>query len=66
LINDDEQILYFYSDGWFSIKDDGQFISDRYVVSYYNNPEDGELYGGYAAYEEIEELSVEWSGWTGS
>jgi len=61
LIEDNERILYFYSNGILSIKDDGQFISDGYVVSYYRNPEDGELYGGNVAYENIEDVSVEWS-----
>lgn len=61
LIDDNERILYFYSNGIISIKDDGQFISDGYVVSYFRNPEDGKLYGGNSAYGDIEDVSVEWS-----
>ncbi len=61
LLNGDEEILYFYTSEIWSIKDDGQFISDGYVVSYEHNPEDGELYGGNVAYGDIDDISVVWS-----
>lgn len=62
MLGEDEKIQYFYSGGLLSIEDDGQFITDGYVVSYGRDPDDGELYGGNVAYEDIVEISVAWSG----
>lgn len=61
LLDRDEEIQYFYSRGFWSITDDGQFISDGYVVSYMRDSKDGELYGGKVAYGDIEDISVAWS-----
>ena len=60
-LGEDEKIQYFYSGGLLSIEDDGQFITDGYVVSYGRDPDDGELYGGNVAYEDIVDISVDWS-----
>lgn len=61
LIEEDERILYFYSDGYLSIEDDGQLISEDYVVSYSRDPSNGELIGLRASYAEIMDVSVAWS-----
>lgn len=61
LLVKDEKILYFYSGGLFSIKDDGQFISDRYIVTYWRDPDTNELYYADAAYSEVKDVKVEWS-----
>lgn len=56
----DEEILYFYSAGVFSIANDGQFISNDYVTSYWVDPGDGELYMAYTPYQGIRNIKVEW------
>ena len=61
ILSEDEEILYFYSFGMWSIKDDGQFISKDYVTSYFIDPEDNSLYSSHAAYEDIEKIDVTWS-----
>lgn len=61
ILAEDEQIIYFYSAGLTSIKSDGQFISEEYVTSYWLDPDDGVVYTAFATYEEIEDVSVDWS-----
>jgi hypothetical protein len=61
LLGPDEEIIYFYSLGVFSIAEDGQFISDEYVTTYFQDPDDGETYMDFAAYENIEDIEVAWS-----
>ncbi|MGB5411773.1 MAG: hypothetical protein WBN09_09615 [Woeseiaceae bacterium] len=61
LLGPDEEIIYFYSLGVFSIAEDGQFISDEYVTTYVQDPEDGETYMDFAAYENIQDIEVQWS-----
>ena len=61
ILAEEEQILFFYSGGIFSISDDGQFLSQAYVTSYERDPEDDTLYVGYIAYEDIENVDVTWS-----
>lgn len=60
VLGPEEVIIYFYSAGIFSVEEDGQFISDKFVTSYAQNAEDGEIYMAYAAYEDIENISVYW------
>lgn len=59
LLENDETIVYFYSDGLFSIKGEGNFYTSHSVVSYEN--QSGELYGGLAYYNEIKDIKVEYS-----
>lgn len=61
ILGPEEDILYFYSEGLWSIKEGGQFISDEYVTSYWRDPEDGESYMAYAAYAEIDDVEVLWA-----
>ncbi|WP_148707076.1 hypothetical protein [Marinobacter sp. F3R11] len=61
ILAEDEDIIYFYSGGVLSIKEDGQFISEDYVTSYGMDPEDGIVYSAFAAYEDIERVDVKWS-----
>lgn len=61
ILGPDEEIDYFYSLGFWSIKEDGQFISDAYVTSYYQDPNTGELYFVYASYSEIKDINVVWA-----
>jgi len=61
ILGDDEEILFFYSLGIWSIKEDGQFISNEYVTSYQTDPNDGSLYLSYIAYEDIDDINVEWA-----
>lgn len=56
-----EEILFFYSLGVWSIREDGQFISNEYVTSYQIDTEDDSLYTFFSAYEDIEEIDVQWS-----
>jgi len=58
LKDESEAIIYFYSGAVLSIEDDGQFITDKHVVSYFRNPDDGELYGGRVRYEEIMDINI--------
>jgi len=61
ILAEDEDIIYFYSGGVLSIKEDGQFISKDYVTSYGMDPDDGIVYSAFAAYEDIEAVDVQWS-----
>ena len=61
ILGPDEEIEYFYSLGLWSIVEDGQFISDRYVTSYYQDPNDGETNIDFASYEEIADINIVWS-----
>lgn len=59
LIDHDEEVLYFYSTGLFSIKDDGNILTDRRVVSYWTDYDSGERNYEYAYFFELEEINVE-------
>lgn len=54
-----EEILYFYSLGFFSIKSDGQFMTNRRVVSY-GETETGEVEWYEAFYEEIADIEIDY------
>ena len=56
-----EEITYFYSGGLWSIAEDGQFISDEYVTSYYRHPETGETHVDFTPYSEIKDIDVKWA-----
>ena len=61
ILGPEEEIEYFYSAGLWSIKENGQFISDKYVTSYWLDPDKGETYISFAAYEEIDDINVVWA-----
>ncbi len=56
-----EDIIYFYSAGIWSIAEDGQFFSNEYVTSYYQDPDTGRTYVDYVAYSDISDIDVEWA-----
>jgi len=58
---DGEEIYYFYSAGIFSIKEDGNFFTNRRVVSYWESPEDESYYLESATYEEIENIQINYT-----
>lgn len=58
----DDDIIYFYSDGFISNRADGNGFTDRHVFSYWED--DGEFQYRIATYEEIEDIEVDYSnGW---
>ena len=61
ILGEGEEIIYFYSEGLYSIKEGGQFISADYVTSYWFDPEDDELYSAFAAYEDIQRFDIDWT-----
>jgi hypothetical protein len=54
-----ERVEFFYSNGLFSILEDGNLFTDRRVVSY--ETADGELSLAAAGYDEIRDIDVEYS-----
>jgi len=58
---DGEEIYYFYSAGIFSIKENGNFFTNRRVVSYWESPEDESYYLESATYEEIENIQINYT-----
>ena len=57
ILTEDEEILYYYADGIFSYKSDGNLLTDQSAVSYWQ--EEDELYFDYAYYHEIESVDVQ-------
>ena len=60
LLDEGEKIIYFYTQGVLSIREDGNFYTDRKVVSFKSDGDDG-MYIETAGYDEIEELQPEFS-----
>ena len=54
IVEPDEQVLYFYSDGFLALREDGNLFTDRRVISYWED--DGELWIEEATYPEIAEV----------
>lgn len=54
--DEDEQIEYFYSLGIFSIEEDGQFITNRRMVSYWLDEQTERIEVQQARYEEVEDI----------
>ncbi|WP_462156972.1 DUF3857 domain-containing transglutaminase family protein [Pseudoalteromonas sp. GB56] len=54
LLNQNEKIIYFYSDATWNIREDGNGITDNGVFSYYR--EDGQLFTEHANYEDISDI----------
>ena len=63
IIEPDEQILYFYAAGLFSFADDGNVLTDRRVISYYTDPQTGELFVESATFAEITDIQTETGNW---
>jgi len=54
LIEEDERVLFFYSDGFFSVREDGNFFTDRRAVSYWEDGDD--FYVESADYHDVESI----------
>ena len=66
IVDADEQILYFYSEGFFSMKDDGNLLTDRGVISYWRDEESNEFYIEKAAFSEIAQITPEYGNFVDS
>ena len=66
LIDEAEQVLYFYSGGVLDIEGDGSFFTDARVVRYYEDLVSGEFVSHSATYDAIAsiepELTDDWMG----
>jgi hypothetical protein len=60
LIEPDEQVLYFYSGGFLSLREDGNLFTDRRVISYFEDEGGDELIVEQASYPEIADVEVEY------
>ncbi len=60
IVEADEQVLYFYSAGLFSIKDDGNLLTDCGVISYWLDEESNEFYIEKAVFSEIAQVAPEY------
>ena len=57
----DAKLIYFYSDAFLFTRNDGNGVTDKNVFSYwYNNESDQMLYKS-AAFEDIEEISIDYA-----
>lgn len=54
-----ERIEFFYSGGFFAYANDGNYITDKRVVSYFKD--EGVFYSDHAVYREIEDIDVTYS-----
>ncbi len=61
LLLEGEEILYFYSIGFFSIRGYGVFASNLGVTSYWTDLGTDDLAVAYLAYSEIEDIEVTYS-----
>jgi hypothetical protein len=61
ILGPEEEITYFYSGGMFSIAEDGQFFSEDYVTSYYQDLNTGETYVDYVSFSDISDIDVVWA-----
>jgi hypothetical protein len=60
LVEPDEQVLYFYSGGFLSLREDGNLFTDRRVISYFEGEDGDELVVEQASYPEIADVLVEY------
>jgi hypothetical protein len=60
ILAEGEEILLFYSAGM-SVREDGQYLTDRRLASYMELPDSGELYVGDVGYDQIVGVHTEWS-----
>ncbi len=61
ILGPEEKIVYFYSEGMWSIAEGGQFISADFVTSYYQDPDTGEISLDYVAFSDISDIDVTWA-----
>ena len=59
LIEEGEEVIYYYSGAMISYANDGNYFTKNQVVSYWK--ENGELYAEQARYQDIEDIQVEYS-----
>jgi hypothetical protein len=59
IVEDTEVVQHFYSAGVFSIKDDGNLLTDQRVISYWRDPDSHALQVASARYEDIQDLQLE-------
>ena len=62
LVPADDEVLYFYSTGIFSIQSEGTALTDQRVVSYWLDPISYEPMTDSALFSEIEEVEINWGG----
>ncbi len=60
LLAEGEEILLFYSTG-LSVPEDGQYLTEDRLVSYFELPDSGELYFSEVDYENITGVRTTWS-----
>ncbi len=60
LLEPDEEVVYFYSTGLFSIADDGNILTNKRVISYWTDYESGEDLRAFAHFNEIADIKVQW------
>jgi hypothetical protein len=58
-----ERVLYFYSAGFFSIKPDGNILTDRRVISYWEDPFLGGFYLDSVDLDDIREVEIAYGNW---
>ena len=61
ILGPDEKIAYFYSEGAWSIAAGGQFFSDKFVTSYSQDLDTGEIYLDYVEFSRIDDIDVVWA-----
>ena len=61
LLEEGEEILYFYSTGFLSIRGEGVFASNLGITSYWTDPVSDELMVAFLRYEDIYEIEVNYS-----
>jgi hypothetical protein len=59
IVSNGETILYFYSAGVFSIKEDGNILTDQRVISYTQVPETDDILARSARFADIEDIRIE-------
>lgn len=61
LLEPDEEVVYFYSQDLFDIKNDGNMLTDRKVVSYWKDAESAEFLAEVAVYQDIQDVETTYS-----
>jgi hypothetical protein len=59
-----DEIRYFYSDAFISIRGDGNGFSDRHVFSYWRD--EGQFFLESATFDEIRDINITWGTWDGN
>jgi hypothetical protein len=61
LLDADARLIYFYSDAFLFTRNDGNGVTDRSVFSYWRDEESGAMQYRAAAYEDIEDIRVDYA-----